>query len=273
MKKKIIMSLLAASLVVTTVGCGLEAAVDNGPKEEVAVSEDTSDEASDAAASTEDESEAEDDVVIKVVEGQGHTAEYEAAFSAAEGIGGPYRMTGASEVSEFDDWKEGYKALVEDLSSDNDEVKFAVVYVNDDDIPELVYTPYEDNMIIATFGGSTVNLFGSQLSTMSYIERDNALFASERVGATYGDYVVAIDEYGSWIKLAYGTRGPLDEWAEDSFDENGEPIISHWTINDEEIKNQGEYDDLLSKYFDSSNGKEIVVSLGADDVIEELEAL
>lgn len=209
---------------------------------------------------------------IEVVEGYTYSDEYNAAFELDDRVGANYMATGASEVSEFTSWKEGYKTLVEDLSSE-DSISFSLIYVDSDDIPELIYKVDDSNIIIATFSGSTVNLFSGQIDSVSYVEGDNVLLATEHVDANTYNSVVAIKD-GYWINIAYGTQGPLDPWAEDSFDENGNAIISYWEINGEELSSQEDYDEMFGKYYDSSYGKEITeFNSDASQILEQIEAL
>lgn len=72
------------------------------------------------------------------------------------------------------------------------------------------------------------------------------------------------------MQVAYGVRGPLDEWAEDSFDENGEPIISYWSLNDVELNSQQAYDDEFVKYQDSSYAKDISDFVSAEEILESI---
>ena len=92
----------------------------------------------------------------------------------------------------------------------------------------------------------------SQIEDIKYIKGKNSLIAHENIVAasTLNDYVVAIKD-GFFIQLAYGSSRPLDVWAEDSFDENGDPIISYWEVNEQELSSQEEYDETINKYIDT----------------------
>ena len=66
-----------------------------------------------------------------------------------------------------------------------------------------------------------------------------------------------------------------DVWAEDSFDENGDPIISYWEVNEQELSSQEEYDETINKYIDTKlavdgfeNGGE-----SADDIIAKIDSM
>ncbi|MCR4831490.1 MAG: hypothetical protein K5883_08585 [Pseudobutyrivibrio sp.] len=253
MEKKKISALVIAICTISITSCGVEQIVDNGQndtQQETSAMEEPSPVVEDAAQNTDD------NVVIEITEGYVNSPEFQEAFDSNIRIGGPYHPAGAAEVTEYSDWQEAYDALIQDLNSEGDSIDPKMIYVNDDDIPEMVYEPSENNMIIATFDGEYINLFSSKLSSMSYIEKANNLYATERVGAYYDDYVVAIKD-GAWVQIAYGVRGPIDEWAEDSFDENGEPIISYWLLNDVELKSQEDYDNEFKKFYDPAYAKAV----------------
>lgn len=273
MKKKILLTLLTGLSTVILFACGTKEATvtepvvaDNTTEEETIPTTDT--------VQTEEEN-SEEAVTIEVIENATHSEEYNLRFEAGERIGGSYVPTGEAEVAQYGDWKEGYTALIDDLSSDADvayESTYALIYVDDDDIPELAYKTDGDKICVATFGGGCVNIFSSQIDSILYCERDNALFASENVEASLNDYVVAIKD-GFWIAIAYGTKSPLDIWAEDSFDENGNPIISYWEINEQELASQNEYDETLGKYFDSALGTSVTEFKGAAEIKETINSL
>lgn len=266
MKKRVLLTILCAMLSIAMLGCGKKDTTEpilEEPKAEENVSNDTEEEQKDDTSDS--------DAKIEVVDGYTHSDEYNAAFEAGISIGNSYRKTGAAEVSEFDSWQEGYKAIIEDLST-NENAKYALIFVDDDNIPELVYSTDENNIVLATFGQNTVNIFSSQLNKVSYVEGQNVLFASEHVQANLDDYVVAIKD-GSWIAIASGIRAPEDPWAEDSFDENGMPIVSYWEVNDLQLTSQEEYDELMVKYYDSSAAKEVKDFKTSKEVLSVIDSL
>lgn len=203
-----------------------------------------------------------------------HSQEYDAAFELDDRYGAMYAMTGDAEVSEFGSWQEGYISLVNDMLDNTDyQVEYELIFVDDDDIPEMAYHMInngQDYIYIATSDGQYVCLFSTTGTDFSYIENANDVFFSERVEASYYDYVIA-NNNGAWINIGTGVRKPLDQWAEDSFDENGEPIISSWKINNTEYSNQAKYDDALKLLFDQSYAVTVTPSKSADEIIEEIE--
>ena len=248
MKKRILSLVLIFTISSVCSGCGLEQARDNGPKSLTDSSKDVEEEVVD------EEEENYDDVKIEVVENASHSDEYNEAFEIGDRIGASYMRQGDAEVTEFESWQEGYKALIEDCNNDGYEHSYALIYVDGDEIPELVYKTYDNQVAIATFTGSTVNIFSSQLQDIEYIKGANNVIAHENIVAdsALNDYVVAIKD-GFWVQIACGTCRPMDIWAEDSFDENGNPIISYWEINKEVLSSQDEYDEKLLKYIDTNS--------------------
>ncbi|SFO61707.1 hypothetical protein SAMN05216351_11927 [Pseudobutyrivibrio sp. JW11] len=274
MRKRLFVFTLCVTIAASMIACGKDNVSGEVEPEELADALDESKSESEATENKDDSanSESENLPTIEVVEGYNYSDEYNAAFELDDRVGANYRASGASEVSEFASWKEGYKALVEDLSSE-DSVSFSLIYVDSDDVPELIYKVDDSDIVIATFTGSTVNLLSGQIDSVSYVEGDNVLLATEHVDANTYNSVVAIKD-GYWINIAYCTQGPLDPWAEDSFDENGNAIISYWEINGEELASQDEYDELFGKYYDSSFGKEITeFNADASQILEQIEAL
>ncbi len=269
MKKKLLSLLLVVSVGSLCTACGLEQARDNGPKSLLGGSKEVEEEAT-------EEEENYDDVKIEVVENYGYSEEYKAAFETGERAGANYMKEGDAEVSEFESWQEAYKTLIEDCENDEMEHKYSLIYVDEDDVPELVYTTMNNQLAIATFTNPTVNIFSSQIEGIKYIKGKNNLIAHENIVAasSLNDYVVAIKD-GFFIQLAYGSCRPFDVWAEDSFDENGNPIISYWEVNEEELSSQEEYDETINKYIDTKlavdgfeNGGE-----SADDIIAKIDSM
>lgn len=265
MQKRFLQILILGALVASFTACGKEEATTEGPTETF-VAEKT--EAEEPAEETQEEPEEESEPVIEVVDGNYQPAkEYQDAYENGERIGGAYTVD--SEAEEYSDWKEAYKAIIEDL----DDLSFALIYVDDDDIPELAYSVNEGIYNCATFDGTYLNIGPGRGEKLLYIEKgNNVLMKDARVEASIFDDVLAIKD-GYWISIASGIKAPADMWAEDSFDENGDPIISYWEISDYQLESQGDYDSLLNKYFDSDYATEVSKFYSASEIIEQIDAL
>lgn len=272
MKNKIIGTILISTLALAMVGCGLEQARDDGPKETFLEKETEIADEADEAESTE-ENVTDKDVKIEVVEGYTYSDEYKEEFAKENRGGFNFQRTTDSEVSEFSDWKEGYTSLIKDLEENKTEtVEYALIYVDEDDRPELAYKLGDTFVGVASFADTTVNIYGIQKTDVSYVEKKNVLYGHEEVGAAYYDYVGALNN-NYWVDIASCERKPLDEWAEDSFDENGKPIISYWSINGNELSSDAEFDETLAKYVDKSFCKPITGYTTAEDVLAQIEAI
>ncbi|MBO6130279.1 MAG: hypothetical protein J6P79_15505 [Pseudobutyrivibrio sp.] len=160
MKKKILLTLLTGLSTVILFACGTKEATVTEPDVADTTTEEETIPTTDTVQ-TEEES-AEEEVTIEVIENATHSEEYNLRFEAGERIGGSYVPTDEAEVAQYGDWKEGYTALIDDLSSDADvayESTYALIYVDEDDIPELAYKTDGDKICVATFGGGYVNIF------------------------------------------------------------------------------------------------------------------
>ena len=139
MKKKLFTSIIIASMAMSFMACGPET---NDSSLELTEEASKETDAQKASEKLDDLNQVKEDAVIEITNNYVNTPEFEEAFENDVRIGGPYRATGSAEVSEYSDWQEAYKALIEDLRTQSDNVKFALVYINDDDIPEMVYIPF-----------------------------------------------------------------------------------------------------------------------------------
>ncbi len=281
MKSKYLLLVLVLSFCFCFAGCGLEMAKDDGPLE---ISEESEpEEVNDAVESNEEteevieESQEEnEDVIIEVVEGSSHSAEFEEAFESAEACGGNFSQKGDDNVSEFDTWQEGYTALIKELTDVHD---FALIYVNDDEIPELYYeAPVNGgskNICIVTFNNGYVNIFAGNIEEFDYLEKENAahvIFYNDGTNPDFEEMVVAIKN-NQWAQIGYGVKTALDLWAEDGFDENGNPIISSWSWNYEEVDGQEAYDETLINYFDDSQAASVQNTVDQEDILLEIDEM
>ena len=270
MKKRFISFVLVLGLSFSMVACGTNADAKQNqqvPEEQAA---DTESKSKDTEKVEFEEVEETEPIIDVVVEDKAHSEEYKEAFEKGVKCGGSFAPNGTA--AKYDNWQEAYKALVEELDYD-DTTMFDLVYVDDDDVPELIYKLYENTVSMATFDGDTGEINIATCNTADevyYLEKNNAIKATARSEATYYDTVYAIKD-SAWILLTKGTRAPLDAWAEDSFDENGEPIISYWEIDSKELSNEKEYDELLGKYFDAALQKEILVEQQPDAILHSID--
>ncbi|QFJ55402.1 hypothetical protein [Pseudobutyrivibrio xylanivorans] len=264
------MSLLSLIMGASLISCGKETAESvEEPEEQVTESVEQEAEAPEEGSKVEFQ---ESEPIIEVlVNDSVKSEEYKAAFNSGKIVGASYIKSGDSSASKFDSWQEAYKTIIDELG--DSEVKYSLIYIDDDDIPELAYDNNDAGRRIATYYDGYVNLLmAEKVSELDYIEKGNSLLYMVRKESTYYDYVYAIKD-GNWIELVAGERSPLDPWAEDSFDEAGEPIISSWKLDGEEISSQKDYDELRDKYFDFILSKVVYELEEPDAIINEIDAL
>ena len=160
MKKKTLL-LLFLLATFTFCGCGNEVDTtedfDNVEDDQSEEELETGIDSAQATSSEEDNESTEEDIVIEIVENSEHSEEYNLRFEMADRCGSSYIMSGDAEVSEFDSWQEGYKTLIDDVVSNNEDAGFCLINVDDDDVPELVYLIDETNLAVATFADSSIN--------------------------------------------------------------------------------------------------------------------
>ena len=151
----------------------------------------------------------------------------------------------ADDMSELEDWKRAYLQYLNELEH-ADSCTYTFIYVDDDDIPELVIdTGFEaGGCLILTYHDNVVNELQTMRLNFSYIKRGNLICNSDGLMGFYYDYVYTIRD-GKWEYVAGGQYGDGPDGIQ--FDEHGNEIfIFHW--NGEEV-DETEYDKQLNAVF------------------------
>lgn len=121
---------------------------------------------------------------------------------------------------------------------------FSLIYVDDDEIPELVmHGLYENSgMLIFTVDedGSVNGLLSERRASFSYAEQGNLLVSHSGVSGYYWDRIYAIED-GDWALLAEG------EYSRDEADPSGDSYLYRW---DGSELSEEEYQSALSRYTD-----------------------
>ena len=156
---------------------------------------------------------------------------------------------------------------------ENDEAYtgYALIYLDADDIPELVQIgDYEAAgcRIVGWYDGKT---YDNQLNRLyfSYIEKENLLCNSEGNMDYYYDLVYRMEK-GQLVSVASGYYGAEDN-SNVKFDENGERIY-HYEWEGTEMSKE-EYQDELNKVYDMAkarDGYEWDGRLTAEDMMKQL---
>lgn len=263
MKKRLLSLLITGIIGASFIACGNESEKVEEPAAETEAKEEV----------VEEETPEDTDAEIEVVEGFTHTPEYDAALANAEVYGG-------SDENTYDDIKSAYENVITDLEENSPlyedyyNFTYSLAYINEDDVPELICNSNDENFgiyLVSYYDGKAYMAVTNGLE-FSYIEKQNVLDNTGIVLGAYYDNVLAIRD-GQWVLLGYGEQGTSDPWAEDSFDENGNPIIDMWTWNDDELKNSKEYDEKLALLFDTDASNKIVSYVSREDILTQIEEL
>lgn len=150
-------------------------------------------------------------------------------------------------------WKQAYIDYLQ--AQDGEEwVGYQLIYLNDDDIPELVKIGNSEAvgcMIAAYAGGSVVD---NQLNRLyfSYIEKGNLLCNSEGNMDSYYDLVYTMTD-GQLSPVASGYYGAKDN-SKLEFDENGDVVYQYeWNGT---LMSREEYSQALNAVYDTSKARD-----------------
>ncbi len=150
-------------------------------------------------------------------------------------------------------WKQAYIDYLQ--AQDGEEwVGYQLIYLNDDDIPELVKIGNSEAvgcMIAAYAGGSVVD---NQLNRLyfSYIEKGNLLCNSEGNMDSYYDLVYTMTD-GQLSLAASGYYGAKDN-SKLEFDKNGEVVYQYeWNGT---LMSREEYSQALNAVYDTSKARD-----------------
>ena len=261
MKKRLLSIILVGTICLSFAACGEK-------------SKKTEQESSDASTETssqakEEEVEEEADAVVEVIEGYSHTPEYDEALSNADVYGGTDGKT-------YDDVKSAYTAAIADVEANSPQYSFtySLIFVNEDDIPELVCNSNDETfgVYLISYHEGSLNYALTSGTEFTYIEKQNIVDNTGVVLGAYYDNLLAIRD-GQWVLLGYGEKGTSDPWAEDSFDENGEPIVDTWTWDDDYLKNDADYNSVLELYYSADVAKSVDKYVSKDEITTEIDGL
>ena len=134
------------------------------------------------------------------------------------------------------DWRKAYEEYLWNAwGQDNigETFLYSLIYVNDDDIPELVLDSMFEagGCLILTYKDGYIDVLQTSRLYFSYEERKNLLNNSEGCQGIYYDYIYKI-EYGKWKRVATGNYEDfINEEAEQ--DEKGDYICKYYAWNGE----------------------------------------
>lgn len=145
-------------------------------------------------------------------------------------------------------WKAAYLAYLEELGEDKEAFTYSLIYVDEDEVPELVIdSGFEaGGCRILTYQKEELAVLKTQRLGFTYLEKENLLCNSDGNMGVYYDYVSSISD-GSWIRLATGEYGDGEEGVQ--VDENND-FIYEYSWEGEEVTEQ-EYRERLAAVFDA----------------------
>ena len=159
-----------------------------------------------------------------------------------------------SVLKKDDDWKTAYVDYLENVSDTEGQQGYTLIYLDNDDIPELVEVGKSEasGVRIVNYSNGSVHVNGLNRLYFTYIEEKNLLCNSDGLMDSYYDYIYSIVD-GELTLVAQGHYGAKDGTGL-RFDKNGMPIYTYdW--NGEDVS-EDEYNADFAKVYDSSAATE-----------------
>lgn len=140
--------------------------------------------------------------------------------------------------------------IKENPASDPDMASYALIYINDDDIPELLidYGTGFEGAVLCTVSSGKLEIVKSSHSDMFYFERKNLFHIMGGHMDNYSDRVYAIQN-GVFVLLHDGKYGAEDN-SRVQVDEEGNPIYQYFW-NGKEVSEK-DYERSLKSVFNDS---------------------
>lgn len=149
--------------------------------------------------------------------------------------------------SKKENYKEAYLSYLEEFEY-ADECTYSLIYVDEDNIPELVIdNGYEAaGCVILTFHDGVLDEWQSNRLNFTYIERGNLICNSDGHMGFYYDFVYTIQD-GKWCYVDGGVYGDPPDGPQ--FDENEDYIYVYQWGEDEEEVSEAEYETRLNEVY------------------------
>ena len=252
-------------------------------KEEAAADNDTVNDTVETEAATETGSETEKET--EAADGDGSDQnEDKVVSSGKKGSGSEEESTegspfgskaslGGSKDDITEDWKKDYKEFLEKNPVEGEEVSFALIYVDEDDIPELVIdTGIEaSGCQILTWHDGVMDELQTARLYFTYVEKGNLLDNCEGHMGYYYDYVYSIKN-GKWKQIFNGEySGFADNGEPDYDDERMRYKCTDYEVNGKRTDEDGYYKALYEVYDDGKNVTDPKSYLIYDDLMSFLE--
>lgn len=171
-----------------------------------------------------------------------------------------------------DGWGKAYHDYLNENPAEDGGYCYALIYVDDDDIPELVIsTEFEaGGCQILTWHDGMTDVFQTSRLYFTYIEKGNKLDNEEGHMGYYYDIVCTIED-GKWKEIWSGEYSGFDNEADADYDEaTGRYICTDYMINGKETDRET-YNKELEKVYDHSKASEVTSYISYDDLLSYLD--
>lgn len=149
------------------------------------------------------------------------------------------------------DWQSAYMEYLTngDYKDWLDTFTYSLIYVNDDDNPELVMdSGFEaGGCLILTYNDGNIDVLQTARLYFTYVEKENLLNNSEGYMGYYYDCIYTI-ENGKWSEIATGDYSGFEDESNPVLDENGNYICEEYYWNGNETTYEEYYNQLKGVY-------------------------
>ena len=244
MRKRLMSVCIVAILVYSIYGCAQTDEEAPAEETEIVETEHTETESEREADTADTESESEE----TAISGE----EYSESAELTEPIYIIQPRLTQDDTYKMQDWQEAYVKYAEELEAEYQDkgwldITYSLIYVDEDDIPELVIDAGFSMYHILTFHDGEIDELKTDRATACYMERQNLLDDDNGAMGFYHDYIYSI-ENGKWV---YVTGG---EYHDKYDDEHGAYDFTYrW--EDEEVP-EAVYQQKLKEVFDTEHAIE-----------------
>ena len=168
----------------------------------------------------------------------------------------------------YSSWNEGYLDYLDKTTPEGyDDISYSFIYVDDDDIPELVVdTGFEaGGCQIVAYHDGTVNVLQTARLYFTYIEKSGLLCNTDGHMGYYYDNVYSLED-GTWKCILSGDWTEYSD-LEDPKDEEEyvDSMVRKYYISEEEV-DEKTYGERIDAVYDRTSAKEPEHYLRIDDV-------
>ena len=167
----------------------------------------------------------------------------------------------------FESWKEAYLAYyTENCPENEDGFSYSLIYVDDDDIPELVVDTgiQAGGCQILSYCDGTVSVLQTNRRCFTYIEKSGLLCNDGGQMSFYFDYVYRLDN-GVWSKALSGEYYYVNESVGSDGEGTEDNVTVHYEIDGEELDKET-YHAKLDAVYDPEKAVEPDRNMSSEDL-------